>query len=544
MKLFRQYIFLAVALIAIQAQAQKKGLESINVKDLKMHMQFLACDELEGRETGRPGLKIAGRYLAVQAEHLGLKPVDPENDFFQNYIIVEESYDRENSHITINSPGSEPVVDNDPFYIFSDGDQQNISIEGEIVFAGYGINDEENNYNDFKNIDIKDKVVLIMSRAPLNEEGTEALFGGDKWTGRMSFMSKLRYISSLEPRAVMMVMDPKSGYQSIEDDNPGISSYLSHSRRLKGSEHSRRRYGGGPQMVLIHRSVADQLLEGYGRDLKELQMEIDRNLAPQSFYLENSRIKIELNRKEKELSVPNVFGIIEGSDPDLKDEVVIYVAHFDHIGTDGEGGIFNGADDNASGTSALIEIAEAFLKEKKQPRRSIGILWVSGEEIGLFGSQYFAENPLVPVENIAAVINLDMIGRSRTKEDDESNRPGLTIMGGDSVKVIGGLQSTVLMDINKRTLDEMDLTGNYEYNDLNHPDRYFYRSDHINFARKDIPVLFYSTGTHRDYHRVTDVEEKIDYNKYLRMTRFGYKVGFNVARYKGPITVDNPMSAW
>jgi len=297
-------------------------------------------------------------------------------------------------------------------------------------------------------------------------------------------------------------------------------------------------------MVLIHRSVADKLLEGSGKDLENLQLEIDRNLAPQSFSLDGTRIEIELNMVETEMVVPNVFGIIEGSDPELKDEVVIYVAHFDHVGTDGKGGVYNGADDNASGTTALIEIAEAFMKEGKRPKRSIGILWVSGEEIGLYRSKYFADNPLIPVENIAAVINLDMVGRTRTAEDAESDRSGLTILGGDSVKVIGGMQSTVLMDISKLTLDEMGLIGNYRYNDLNDPERYFFRSDHISFARKDIPVLFYSTGTHRDYHKVTDEEQLIDYDKFLKMTRFSYKVGFNVAQYKDPIEVNNPMSAW
>ncbi len=242
--------------------------------------------------------------------------------------------------------------------------------------------------------------------------------------------------------------------------------------------------------------------------------------------------------------VPNVFGIIEGSDPVLKDEVVIYLAHYDHVGTDGEGGVYNGADDNASGTVALIEIAEAFMKEKKRPARSIGFLWVSAEEIGLFGSKYFADHPLVPTEKTAAVINLDMVGRTRTLEDVNSSRSNLTIAGGDTVKVIGGLQSSVLMQINRETLEEMGLTGNYHYNDREHPQRYFYRSDHINFARKDIPVLFYSTGTHNDYHTVSDVEERIDYDKFLKMSRFSFKVGYNVAQYKGPIEVDNPMSAW
>jgi len=251
-----------------------------------------------------------------------------------------------------------------------------------------------------------------------------------------------------------------------------------------------------------------------------------------------------MKKREKDLVVSNVFGLIEGSDPLLADEVVIYVAHYDHVGTDGKGGVFNGADDNASGTVALIEIAEAFMKEKKRPARSIGILWVSAEEIGLFGSRYFSEHPLVPAEKIAAVINLDMVGRTKTIEDDQSERVGLTIVGGDTVKVIGGLQSKVLMDINKKSLEEMGMIGNYEFNDLSHSERYFYRSDHINFAMKDIPVLFYSTGTHKDYHLVSDEEKLIDYDKFLKMTRFSYKTGYNVADYQETIEVDKPMSEW
>jgi len=228
----------------------------------------------------------------------------------------------------------------------------------------------------------------------------------------------------------------------------------------------------------------------------------------------------------------------------LKDEVVIYMAHYDHVGTDGEGGVFNGADDNASGTVALIEIAEAFKLEKKAPKRSVGFLWVSAEEIGLYGSEYFANHPLVPRKNIAAVINLDMVGRKKTVEDELSDRSGMTIQGGDTVKVIGGLQSKVLMEINEKTLTESGLVGNYQYNNLTDPNRYFYRSDHINLARKNIPVLFYSTGIHSDYHMLSDVEEALDYDTFLKMTRFCYKAGFNVAQYSGSIEVDNPMSRW
>ncbi len=533
-----------LSLIVLPSFGQKKGLESINAHDLKMHMKFLASNELEGRNTGEPGLLIAARYLAGQAEQLGLQAADAETGYFQYYTIVEKSNDLANSAITISEAGKEDLVNRDPFYMMSPMEGDLISLEGQVVFAGYGISDEENNYDDLEGIDISDKIVMIMNGAPKNEDGSEYLFGEQKYTGMRAMQYKMQAIFSQQPKAVMIVQDPKSGFSSIDEEMPGIANYLGRSRSLKGEEGGRRSRSGPATIVFINRSVADQLLASSGNNLKDLQIGIDSKLTPNSFAVDSVDLKIELKKEVKDIIVSNVFGLIEGSDPVLKDEVLIYVAHYDHIGTDGEGGVFNGADDNASGTVALIEIAQAFMKEKKRPARSVGILWVSAEEIGLYGSKYFSDHPLVAEEQIAAVINLDMVGRTRTIEDEQSDRPGLTIAGGDTVKVIGGLQSEVLMGINVKTLDEMDLIGNYEYNDLTHPERYFYRSDHLNFARKDIPVLFYSTGTHKDYHMVTDEEKLIDYDKFVKMTRFSYKAGYNVADYKGSIEVDNPMSTW
>lgn len=534
--------FLSITVVSLNGQ--KSGLNTINKHDLKMHMQFLASDELEGRNTGDAGLLVAARYLAVQAEQLGLRQAESGDGYFQYYTIEELSIDLENSNITIACKGEEDLINKDPFFLISDDQGDHFTLEGEVVFAGYGINDEENNYNDLEGLDLTDKIVLLMSGAPKNEDGSEYLWGEEKYSGMRSLQHKIPAIYSNNPKAVMIVQDPKSGYSSIEELSPGIANYLGKSRKLKGDKGSRRRMGGDANIIFINRSVADQLLLGSGKNLKDLQLKIDRNLSPVSFVLDSVDIRINLLWRTEDLVVSNVFGIIEGSDPVLKNEVVIYLAHYDHIGTDGQGGVYNGADDNASGSVALIEIAEAFIKEKKRPARSIGILWVSAEEIGLFGSKYFSEHPLVAIENIAAVINLDMVGRTRSIEDEQSERQGLTIAGGDTVKVIGGLQSKVLMDINNSTLDEMGMIGNYDYNDLNHPERYFYRSDHINFARKDIPVLFYSTGTHRDYHLVTDEEKLIDYDKFLKMTRLSFKTGYNIAGYKGNIEVDNPMSSW
>jgi len=543
MKASYVFLFLLFFYLPFHLVAQTNGMQTIHVHDLQRHMKFLASDELKGRDTGEPGLEVAARYLAVQAEHLGLAPADADRDFMQPFVIEEKAYNREKSFISLACADSFQLQCRDPFYLFPSPGGGETILEGEVVFAGYGIRDEEHAYNDFEDVDIKDKIVLIMNRAPQNEAGTKALFDPDKWSGTQNFQYKLPDLYAQQPRAVLLVMDPKSGMRSIEDMGPGIGRYLSRSRTLKrpGVESAD---ASGPYLALIHRRVADQILQISGKSLDTLQKEIDQNLEPQSFTMDDCNVKLHLSVDQKELQVHNVFGLIEGSDPLLKEEVVIFMAHYDHLGTDDEGGVFNGADDNASGTVALLEIAEAFMKEEKRPARSIGILWVAAEEIGLYGSQYFADHPLVPTEKTAAAINLDMVGRTLMPEDRHSNRRGLTIVGGDTVKVIGALQSKLLMKINEQTMEEMGMIPDYRYNDPGHPQRYFYRSDHISFARKDIPVLFYSTGTHRDYHLVSDVEAAIDYEKFLQMTRLSYRLGYNNASYPNEISVDHPMSSW
>jgi len=526
--------------------AQKNGLQSITISDLKSHLYFLASDELQGRATGEPGLEIAARYIASQAQKIGLGAVDENHDYFQDYIIEENVYDPENSKITIESSGSEPIILNDDFYLIIPQTFEDLNISGEVVFCGYGINSDKFNYNDFNEVDIRDKIVLIMNRAPMDEEGMKSRFDDHDWNNMMNFNYKFFYINSLRPKAVLLVYDPKSGYRCLADINPALPKYLSSSQKLKSTEDIFTEVlNGVVKVFIIHCNAADKLLDETGMDLETLQKKIDTSLEPHSFPIQGKTLNIHLDVHTRELNVSNVFGIIEGSDPILKNEYVLYSAHFDHVGIDGMGGIYNGADDDASGCTALLEMAEAFLIEKNRPKRSLGFLWVSAEEIGLLGSQYYSENPIIPLEKTVVAINLDMIGRTRTPEDtgmvmgDE-----LTILGGDSIGIIGGLQSKVLMDINKKTLLQMNMTGDYRYNDPDHPLRFFYRSDHFNFVNKDIPVLFYSTGTHKDYHQVTDTPDRIDYEKLKKVTAFTFMVGYNISNYNGAILVDNPYSGW
>ena len=539
----RGTIFIFFLSVFTLANAQKMGIESITIPDMESHMYFLASDELEGRSTGEPGLNIAGKYLATQAKLLGLKAMDDDKDYLQNYVLVESNYDFEKSQITVGSDGEDPAILNEDFFIIGGDNSEHYSVEGEVVFAGYGVVEADHNYDDFAEVDITGKFVLMMNRAPMDEAGETIKFGA-KYGDMQNVMIKYPNIAMRQAKGILLVMDPKSGFNSIIEAAPFIKNFLSSSKSVKGSP-SDGMFGQMPlPIILIHRKVADQLLEGSGVTLDELQRKIDESLEPHSFPIQNKTCQVDLYLNSREFNAPNVFGVIEGSDPKLKDEYIIYMAHIDHLGTDEQGNVFNGADDNASGSVALLEMAEAFLKEKKKPARSIGFLWVSGEEIGLFGSGYYAENPIIPLNKTVTAINLDMVGRSRTEKDNAANSSQITVLAGDSIRVIGGLQSKVLMDINKTTLKEMNMAGDYEYNNTDHPARYFYRSDHISFAQKDIPILSFSTGTHTDYHKITDTIDKIDFQKFQHVTRFVFKVGFNVANYKGEITVDNPFSSW
>jgi len=530
----------------LQGISQFTGMESISISDLQSHMNFLASDELEGRGNGDPGLKIAAQYLASQANRIGLKAIDENSDYLQYYPLYKNSYNEDKSNLTVQSGDKVETFGSKDFYLILPQRPVNIQLKGKVVFAGYGINSEENTYNDFENIDVKDKILLIMNRAPMNKEGDKCQFTDTDWTSIQNIIYKYYNLMMQGPKAVFLVLDPKSGYSSLEDIDPSYSDLFRTSFSNKESTGS----GAEPSdnnlnIFLIHRQIADKILEGTGNNLQELQKKIDKKLKPRSFIIPDKEISLILDLVHEELSIPNVAGMVEGSDPVLKHEAIIYVAHYDHIGTDGTGTVFNGADDNASGSVALLEMAEAFMKEEHRPSRSILFLWVSGEEIGLYGSSHYAGNPLIPLENTIATINLDMVGRIRTPSDTgKIMDDNVNVLGGDSISLIGGHQSEELLRMAEDVAKETGMICDYSYNDINHPQRLYYRSDHISFAVHDIPVLFYSTGIHRDYHQATDIAEKINYEKLLKVSRYVYLLGYRLANSAERIVVDKPFSTW
>jgi Zn-dependent M28 family amino/carboxypeptidase len=295
-----------------------------------------------------------------------------------------------------------------------------------------------------------------------------------------------------------------------------------------------------PKVVFINRSVADAVLEGTGKTLAGLQEEIDRSLKPASFVVGNKKLSITERVIKSEKTLNNVAGYIEGSHPELKKEVIIFSAHYDHIGASGDK-INLGADDDASGCAALLAMANAYQGLKKKPLRSILFLWVAGEEIGLYGSSTYVGSPLFPLDKTVADLNMDMIGRTKQEADSTGETP---MTGPNQVFVITGDQSKELRAIADAADKRSAIDFDYSLSGRDHRLQLFARSDHYNFVKKDIPVLFFTTGLHADYHTPGDVLSEIDFKKMELVTRTMYDIGLTLANRKTRIVVDNPYSSW
>ncbi|MDR2887948.1 MAG: M20/M25/M40 family metallo-hydrolase [Bacteroidales bacterium] len=536
-KILKPVTVFICSVLTLTAIAQKDSpAATITASDLESHVSFLASPLLMGRMNGEKSLDIAAEYIASQAKLAGLKPANG-NSYFQPYTLGREINDRDKSEVKIISGDSRNTeISKAPLYCVSPYGPSNISFEGDVVFAGYGIKSDNNNYNDFVNIDTEGKILLIMDRAPTSDDGT-CRFNNPEWIAENNIRMKYSSIMLSKAKAVLVVPDPKSGFRSLAESNPQLAGYTG--ARIFNGEKPESYQGSSPNIIFIHRNLADNILKGTGLSLEYLQNGIDQNMKSYSFAI-NKKIAVNIVTKEESMPMKNVAGYIEGSDPLLKNEVVVFSGHYDHVGGYGDK-IYTGADDNASGCAALLEIAQAFQLSKTKPRRTILFLWVSGEEIGLHGSAAYTRNPLFPLENTVVDLNMDMIGRVKTPADTGDDNP---MSGPGTVFLITDNQSSELSAIAKQVDNRTDLDFDYSLSGPNHPLQLFARSDHYNFVKHDIPAIFFSSGLHTDYHTTRDVIGLLDFGKMEAVSRAMYEIGLEVANRKARIAVDNPFSKW
>jgi hypothetical protein len=519
-----------ILLVCLQFQTlafgQKEGLSSIKKEDIKGHMEFFASDLLQGRETGTEANDLVALYLKSNIMRLGLKPVS--SDYFQHMPLVYNRNSMENSFLRISDLSGDEIYSTDSILLLTTG-QRTLEAEGKIVFAGYGYIDENTGYNDMKDVDLKDKIVLFMSRTPemiKNGEGTSLL-------NLESEERKLGNLLRYGAKALLMVFDPS---HSIKDPYQSVIYQLLQGGQISPEDSPPNSL---PFIIAVIRpGTANKLLETDGRQLSQLQEEMITSGKPASFEIPDISVSLKAAVESHKFDGKNVIGIIEGSDPVLKNEYIVYTAHFDHVGKDNDGEVFNGADDNASGSIGLLETAKAFMSLKKRPLRSIVFLWVNGEEKGLVGSDYYVNNPLLPIENTVLDINLDMIGRSKTPADTGSFYGlEMNVTGPGEVIMYTRHESTELMKIisgsaEKTGIKVIDMGDDIESGE----------SDHESFWAKGVPAVMFHTGVHADIHQKTDDGNKIDYNKMEQVTKLVFRIGFQVANQRERFRIDNPVT--
>ncbi len=484
------------------------GEEGIRAAELRRHVEFLASDALAGRETGEPGVARAEDYVASELRRLGLVPLPGRADLFLDFTLHRSIYDRLRTTLEIDLGGGSTRravagVTFRPFPFSGEG-----QVEGRVVFAGYGITAPEHGYDDYEGLDVLGAIVLLLRHEP-QEQDPESPFGGSASTDHALFTTKAANAEKHGALGMLVVTDPLH-HKGSDDLRLGGALDL-----RAPEEHSPGPAADpGPFIAAqIRRDLAEQIVAVGGRSLEELQRALDLGTRPAGLpALAGVSAQLAVHHAPTSERVParNVCGFLPGSDPDLRDQWIVIGAHHDHIGGfRGEGDtVYNGADDNASGVAGVLELAEAFARAAQRPRRSLVFLTFTGEERGMLGSRAAIAQQLIPVERVAFMLNLDMIGRN-------PKRP---------VDVVGDGFARGLREI----IDEANAEENLDlvFGGMS----YAGNSDHDSFYEHDVPFVFFFTGTHEDYHQLGDHADKLDYRRMQEIVRVSYRVVERLAR--------------
>jgi hypothetical protein len=526
----------------------------IKLEDMREWLAYLASDQLEGRATFSEGLGLAAAYIAEQLKAIGVKPAGDNGSYFQQVRVLgvrSTPY----STLTIETGGrSRTFKDGEGIRLLRNVGGKRSFTTHEVEFLGYGLNVPGLGHNDYAGRDVKGKVVVW-----LGPRGPKAM----DQSYRRLLSGRARY--AIEERSAIASI----GARPVQ--GPGAGA-----RGQGAAGASSRSAFGGPQIppadfTTVQRldrpippvvSAQDEffefLLSAQEIRYAELKDKADRQETLPIFSLRDVKITFNLDASYEVVRTQftrNVAGIVEGRDPKLKDSYVAFGAHYDHVGysegeitetSDGrrraepkgrikegelEDRIWNGADDDGSGSVTILAVAKAFALGPK-PRRSLIFVWHSGEERGLFGSRYFADYPTVALDRTVAQINMDMVGRNRDDRQDQANT--VYAVGADRI-------STELhnLTIDANTALARPLEIDFELNDPAELESFYYRSDHYSYAAKGIPIVFFTTGLHPDYHANTDSAEKINYDKMVRIGQLAYELGARVANLDHPPSRDH-----
>jgi aminopeptidase YwaD len=460
---------------------------------------FLSRDEMQGRASGSPELELAADYIAERFREAGLTPAGDDGSYFQSFEVTTGADTGAANSLRLGT--TDLSIDEDFVPILFSNTSQ---IEAPLVFAGYGISAPELEYDDYADIDATGKIAVVLRHEP-QEMDAESKFAGAAFTSHASFVNKAINARLHGALGIIFISDPLH-----EEEEVGPAT-----RRIDN---------GDMNIAAVHakREPFLQFFEEAGFVLGDLQNAIDEDLTPRSFDFEGSLAFLSTEVVRSKSVVRNVVGALEGSDPNLKDEWVVIGAHYDHLGLGDQsslapsqvGEIHNGADDNASGTSGVLELARLAANDEREWARSVLFMAFAAEEIGLLGSSYFADNSTIPIDAINAMVNMDMIGR----------------ISNDRLFVGGVGTSPDFEDMLEAANSQAPTDASAAPTlDLDFSDSGYGASDHTPFNIKKIPVLFFFSGLHTDYHKPSDTFDKINSDGAIKALSLVYGITDRIA---------------
>jgi hypothetical protein len=521
------------------------GYDSIQTSRLKADLTFLSSDALEGRRSLERGSEVAIQWIASEFAKAGLKPLNGDS-FLQTVPLIEYQADRAQTSLTVqHGEKSETFHAPDATGNFP----TETTLAGEVVFAGFGISAPELGYDDYAGIDVKGKVVLIFNHEP-QEADANSIFNGKGNSRYNNAYAKVLNAQRHGAVAMLTTTDPnhsgqgagraqgQQGGRGAQQQAAGQGQGRAQQQRPRIPTEALAEGGTAIPSFTISAKLAADLFAAAGKTPAEVQTAIDSKPSPMSFAVPNTRVELHTAVAERrQADSYNVAGLLEGSDPALKAETIVFSGHFDHDGI-GPNGIFHGADDNGTGTVGVVELARAFCMNPVKPRRSILFIVFAAEERGLLGSYYYVAHPLRPLGTTRAEINFDMIGRNEAVtgrggtpqseiSPDTSNELGL----------IGTHYSPDYRAVVERANEYVGLKLNYKW-DLDSTQQVLFRSDQYPFLMHDIPGVWWFTGFHPDYHQITDTVEKINFEKMTKILKLAYLSGFDFADSLKPPKLD------
>jgi len=494
------------------------GYESITANDLRAHLTFLSSSELEGRETTYRGQKVAAQYIAAVFWKLGLKPAGGDGSFLQPFSVIVT---KPSAHTTLTVASGSTRQQ----FTFGKDFLTTATRETTVTASALLVGFQDASLTKDQLETLAGKVVVLFSGRRVPASDTAA--------GRAS----RRFSRFPQAAATILILDEAAG-ATLESQARAMANTLEKGQMVLKDAPPRGFRSSAP-VITVGSEVASVLL----RQFKGTPGDLRRIIAADTMFrptaLDGITATINVKASIEEKTSENVAALLEGSDPKLKNEYVVFTAHYDHVGVSAvDGAIYHGADDDGSGTSTILELAEAFVLNPVKPKRSLLFMTVGWSEKGLLGSSYYSDHPLFPLEQTIANINMDMVGRIDKKHTDANDKRYVYVIGSDKISM--ELDSLVT-GANKQTVR---LSLDYLYNDDNDPNQFYRRSDHYNFARKGVPIVFFFTGVHEDYHRPTDTVDKILFENMVDIGRLAYVTGWKVANFKRLLQKHGKPSAY